>query len=148
MVCNIEFIHRTVRAMRGALITLAEGTLRLMKLLTKCLPLLALAASCSKVEDGGAKGETPLCTAQAAGTVTAAKAAELVNAVRQSHGASRAASCARFTQVLADGSKAGIPNASDCRWDDRNSNGNPNFLISLHLTQLKGQVREICGDLE
>jgi hypothetical protein len=122
--------------------------MRLMNILMGSLPLLALVASCSEAEDGGTSVGTTLCTAEAAGAATAGKAAELVNAVRQSEGASRAASCVRFKEVLADGSKAGIPNSPGCRWDDRNSNGNPNFLISLHLTQLKGQVREICGNLE
>jgi hypothetical protein len=118
-----------------------------VKILLGTLPLLVLTASCSKADDAGAKGEKPLCTAEAAGAVTAEKATELLNAVSQSDRASRGAACARFKEVIEDGSKANIPDASSCRWDNRNSNGNPRFLISLHLTQLKGQARKICGNI-
>ena len=120
-----------------------------MRLLLSIIPALALAASCSKPEEVPSEGnEERLCTAAEAGAVTAAKAAELLNAVRQSDGASRRAACARFEEVIQDGSKASFPDAAGCRWDDRDSNGNPRFLISLHLTQLKRQVREMCGDMK
>jgi hypothetical protein len=119
-----------------------------MKLLMRTLPLLALGASCSQADDGESTGERPLCSAEVAGAVTAAKATELMNAVRQSDGTDRGATCARFKEVIQDGSKVRIPSSPHCRWDNRNSNGNPHFLISLHLTQLKGQAREICGKLD
>ncbi|WP_165356309.1 hypothetical protein [Sphingosinicella sp. BN140058] len=80
--------------------------------------------------------------------MTAAKAAELLNAVEQSDGPDRAAACTRFGAVIEDGKKAGIADTPSCRWDDRNSNGNPRFLISLHLTQLKGQARKMCRNLD
>ena len=117
-----------------------------MRLMLSMLPVLALAASCSE-EAPPAEKEERLCTAGEAGAVTAAKAAELLNAVRDSDGASRAAACGRFREVIADGGKAGIGEGPGCRWDSRNSNGNPRFLISLHLTQLKGQVRKMCGKM-
>jgi hypothetical protein len=117
-----------------------------MRLLLCALSLLALAGGCSKGEEASPeKTEKQLCTAEEAGAVTAAKAAELLEAVRRSKGAGRAAACARFMEVIEDGSKAGIQDVPGCRWDSRNSNGNPRFLISLHLTQLKGQVRDKCG---
>lgn len=120
-----------------------------MRLLLGTLPLFALAASCSEGEEATADaGQAQLCTAAEAGAVTAAKATELLDAVRQSDGAARDAACARFKAVIEDGRKADIADAPNCRWDDRNSNGNPRFLISLHLTQLKGQVRKECGKLE
>ncbi|HEY7811278.1 MAG TPA: hypothetical protein VIA98_12970 [Allosphingosinicella sp.] len=113
------------------------------------LPVAALAASCSGGEEGPRQeAEARLCTAKEAGAAAAAKAADLLDTVRQSKGAARDAACARFKEVIADGSKAGIGDASACRWDDRNSNGNPRFLISLHLTQLKGQARKFCGKLD
>ena len=119
-----------------------------MRLAPAILPLLAFAASCSEAEHASAgKGERPLCTAEEAGAAAAAKATELLNAVRESDAAGRQAACARFGEVIEDGTKAGIPDASACRWDSANSNGNPRFLISLHLTQLKGQAREMCGNL-
>ena len=121
----------------------------MMRLQLVALPLFALAASCSKGSEAPAEESARrLCTAEEAGAVTAAKATELLEAVRQSDGASRGAACAQFKAVIEDGSKAGIADAANCRWDDRNSNGNPRFLISLHLTQLKGQARKICGSLD
>lgn len=119
-----------------------------MKHLPNLVLVLVLAASCSKaVEAPAGEGEVPLCTAADAGAAAAARAGELLKAVKQSVGASRAAACARFEDIIADGRKADIPDRPDCRWDDRNSNGNPHFLISLHLTQLKGQAGEACGNL-
>ena len=113
------------------------------------LPALALAVSCSGREEAKPQEtEARLCTAGEAGAAAAAKATELLDAVRQSKSTERDAACARFREVIADGRKAGIVDASDCRWDDRNSNGNPRFLISLHLTQLKGQARKFCGKLD
>ncbi|HEX9954744.1 MAG TPA: hypothetical protein VGB48_05955 [Allosphingosinicella sp.] len=113
------------------------------------LPALALAVSCSGGEEAKSReAEARLCTAEEAGAAAAAKATELLDAVRQSNGAARDAACSRFREVIADGRKAGITDASDCRWDNRNSNGNPRFLISLHLTQLKGQARKFCGKLD
>ena len=128
--------------------TVAQGGVRLMKILLRTLSVLALAASCSKADNGGAKAEKPLCTAEAASAVAAAKATELLNAVRQSDGASRGAACARFKEVTENGSIAKIADSPSCRWDDRNSNGNHRFLVSLHLTQLTGQAKEICGNLK
>jgi hypothetical protein len=120
-----------------------------MRLLLIILPIFALGASCSKGEEVSPEGsEKPLCSAAEAGAVTAAKAAELLAAVRRSDSADRGAACARFKDVIEDGRKANVPNAPNCRWDDRNSNGNPHFLISLHLTQLKGQARKMCKNLE
>jgi hypothetical protein len=116
-----------------------------MRLLLGALSVLALAGGCSKGEAPPEEQAGRLCTAKEAGAVTAAKAAELLDAVRQSKGASRAAACARFREVVEDGSKAGIQDVPGCRWDSRNSNGNPRFLISLHLNQLKNQVRKECG---
>jgi hypothetical protein len=49
--------------------------------------------------------------------------------------------------VIEDGREADIPDAPNCRWDTRNSNGNPHFLITLHLTQLKRQAAKTCGDI-
>ena len=89
-----------------------------------------------------------LCSPAEAGAATSAKAAELLDAVRRSDRESRQAACARFREVLEDGSRAGIPDAPGCRWDSGNSNGNPHFLISLHLTQLKRQAGETCGNLD
>lgn len=120
-----------------------------MRLRLSILLVTVLAGACSKVEEAPPEESADqLCTAAEAGAVTAAKATELVNAVKQGDGAARSAACAKFREVIEDGSKAGIPDAPNCRWDDRNSNGNPRFLISLHLTQLKGQVRAACGRLE
>ncbi len=119
-----------------------------MKLLPIIVPVLILTASCSEPDGEATKGEKPLCTAEAAGAVTAEKATELLNAVKRSEGAARRAACARFKAVIDDGGNAGIADAPSCRWDNRNSNGNPRFLISLHLTQLKGQARQSCGDLD
>jgi hypothetical protein len=119
-----------------------------MRLLLIVLPILAAVASCSKGEEVPPEGrEKPLCTAAQAGAVTAAKAAELLAAVRQSDRADRGGACARFEEVIEDGRKAGIADAPSCRWDNRNSDGNPRFLISLHLTQLKGQARKTCKNL-
>lgn len=119
-----------------------------MRFLLSILPLLAL-ASCSGAEEESLKGgEQRLCTAAEAGATTSAKAAELLDAVKQADRGGRKAACARFREVLEDGSKASIPDAPDCRWDSGNTNGNPHFLISLHLTQLKRQARATCGDLE
>jgi hypothetical protein len=120
-----------------------------MKRLQGIMVVLVLAASCSKDEEGStAAGKHQLCTAEEAGAAAAEKAAKLLEAVRKNEGAARGAACARFEDVIADGSKADIPDLPSCRWDDRNSNGNPRFLISLHLTQLKGQARAACGDLK
>ena len=120
-----------------------------MRLLLNVLPVLALAASCSKGEEAAPEAsEKPLCSAEQAGAVTAAKANELLNAVRQSDKADRGAACAKFSAVIEDGRKAGIGDNPSCRWDDRNSNGNPHFLISMHLTQLKGQARHRCKNLD
>jgi hypothetical protein len=126
-----------------------KEALKLMRPPLFILLTSALAASCSKSEEASLQGsEKPLCTAEAAAAVTAEKATELLNGVRQSEGAERGAACSRFKQVIEDGSEARIPNAPDCRWDTRNSNGNPHFLVSMHLTQLKGQARKFCGELE
>jgi hypothetical protein len=120
-----------------------------MKPILSTMLVLALAASCSKGEEGSAAAsEDRLCTAEEAGAAAAAQAAELLDAVKRSAGATRAAACARFEEVVEDGGKAGIPDRPGCRWDDRNSNGNPRFLISLHLTQLKGQARQACGKIK
>jgi hypothetical protein len=120
-----------------------------MKRLLGTMLVLVLAASCSRGDDGStAATEQQLCTADEAGAAAATKAAELLKAVEQSDGASRAAACARFEDVIEDGSKADIPDLPSCRWDDRNSNGNPRFLVSLHLTQLKGRARATCGNLK
>jgi len=120
-----------------------------MKRLLSILPILAFAASCSKggEEAAATVAEKPLCTAAEAGAVTAAKATELLEATRQP-GAKGRAACARFKEVIEHRAKAGIPDAAKCRWDDRNSNGNPRFLISLHLTQLRGRARRSCSNLE
>lgn len=119
-----------------------------MRLLLHILPILAL-ASCSAAEEQAAEGgEARLCTAEEAGAATAAKATELLSAVKQSGPGARQAACARFRDVIDDGTKAGIPDAPGCRWDGGKTNGNPHFMISLHLTQLKGQAREFCGNLE
>jgi hypothetical protein len=121
----------------------------LMRLLLIICPILAFTASCSKGEEGSPQGsEKQLCTAEEAGAATAAKAEELLTAVNQSESASRATACARFKEVIEDGRKANIEDAASCRWDSRNSNGNPHFLISLHLTQLKGQARKMCEKLD
>jgi hypothetical protein len=119
-----------------------------MKYLLSILAALALTASCSNPDEAGAKAEKPLCTAEAAGAVTAQRSAELLNALRQSDRVSRGAACERFKEVLENGSNAKIADSPSCRWDNRNSNGNPHFLISLHLTQLKGQAEQICGNLK
>ncbi|HEX8578246.1 MAG TPA: hypothetical protein VF655_01465 [Allosphingosinicella sp.] len=120
-----------------------------MSRILRTLILALLAASCSGGEEGPRQeAEARLCTSKEAGAAAAAKATELLDAVRQGKGAARDAACARFREVIADGRKAGIADASDCRFDDRNSNGNPRFLISLHLTQLKGQARKLCGKLD
>jgi hypothetical protein len=120
-----------------------------MRLLSIILPIFALAASCSKGEEVSPEGtEKPLCTAAEAGAVTAARAAELLTAVRRSASADRGAACARFKEVIEDGRKAEVSDVPHCRWDSRNSNGNPHFLISLHLTQLKGQARKTCKNLD
>jgi hypothetical protein len=119
-----------------------------MRFLLSILPVLAL-ASCSGAEEPSTEGgKERVCTAEEAGAATAAKAAELLSAVKQSDGSNRKAACARFRETIEDGSSAGVPDAPGCRWDSGNTNGNPHFLISLHLTQLKGQAREICGNLE
>jgi hypothetical protein len=113
------------------------------------LPAVALVAACFKGEEVPPEGrEKPLCTAEEAGAATAAKAAELLKAVRESDRATRAPACGRWKEIIEDGRKAGIADAPNCRWDSRNSNGNPHFLISLHLTQLKGQARQTCRDLK
>ena len=120
-----------------------------MKLLLGVLPVLAVAASCSKAEEATPGGsEKPLCTAAEAGALTASKATELLNAVKESDSKARSAACARFAEVIEDGRKANIADLPSCRWDVRNSNGNPHFLISLHLTQLKNQARAACGNLD
>ncbi|PSJ43479.1 hypothetical protein [Allosphingosinicella deserti] len=120
-----------------------------MKLLLGVLPILALAASCSQAEEGSPQGsEKRLCTAAEAGAATAARATELLNTVKESDSKTRDAACARFAEVIEDGRKANIAALPGCRWDNRNSNGNPHFLISLHLTQLKGQARATCGNLD
>lgn len=121
----------------------------MMKALLIALPILALAA-CSQGEDAASPepGAKPLCTAEDAGAATAAKAAELLAATRTTKKADREAACTRFADVIDDGTKAGIADAATCRWDNRNSNGNPRFLVSLHLTQLKGQARKVCGNLD
>lgn len=119
-----------------------------MRFLLSILPVLAL-ASCSRAEEQSSTGgEERLCTAEEAGAATAAKAAELLGAVKQSDAARRRESCAKFGDVIEDGTRAAIPDAPGCRWDSGNTNGNPRFLISLHLTQLKGQAREFCSNLE
>jgi hypothetical protein len=120
-----------------------------MKRILATMFVLVLAASCSR-GDGGSTAATgqQLCTAEEAGAAAADKAAELLEAVKRSDGPSRGAACARFRDVIEDGGKADIPDLASCRWDDRNSNGNPRFLISLHLTQLKGQAGATCGNLE
>ncbi len=119
-----------------------------MKLSLGTLPLLALVAACSQAEEAPkAEGGERLCTAEEAGAATAARAAELLKAVNESDGAGRAPACAQFAAVIADGRKARIPNLPGCRWDGRNSNGNPHFLISLHLTQLKREARKSCGTI-
>ena len=113
------------------------------------MPVLALAASCSNGEKASTESrEPPLCSAAEAAAVTASKASELLAAVRQSDSTNRGGACARFREVIEDGRKANIADMRSCRWDSRNSNGNPHFLISLHLTQLKGQARETCKNLD
>jgi hypothetical protein len=112
------------------------------------LPILAL-ASCSGADEQSSEGpEVRLCTAAEAGAAASAKAAELLDTVRQRDRGKRETACARFGEIIEDGSKAGIPDAPGCRWDSGNTNGNPHFLVSLHLTQLKGQAREMCGNLK
>lgn len=121
----------------------------MMRPLLSMISVLALAPGCSKSEEASPGGrEERLCTAAEAGPVTAAKAAELLDAVRQSDKAGQGAACARFAEVIKDGRKADIPDRPDCRWDDRNSTGNPHFLISLHLTQLKGKARATCRNMQ
>ena len=120
-----------------------------MKLLLGVLPILALAASCSQAEEASRQeSEKRLCTAAEAGAATAARATELLNAVKESDGKTRSAACAMFAEVIEGGRKANIADIPGCRWDNRNSNGNPHFLISLHLTQLKNQAREACKNLD
>jgi hypothetical protein len=141
-------MDRTRKLGQEQITTGRNGVATLMRLLFIVLPIVASAASCSKAEEASsAEREKSLCTAAEAGNVTAAKAAELLSAVRQSDAANRAAACARFREVIEDGRKANIPDVPNCRWDSRNSNGNPHFLISLHLTQLKNQARKTCKDL-
>jgi hypothetical protein len=126
-----------------------NGVAKLMRLQLIILPIFALAGSCSRGAEESREGsEKPLCTAAEAGAVTAAKAAELLAAVRQSDSAGRRAACAKFKEVIEDGRKANVPDSLNCRWDNRNSDGNPHFLISLHLTQLKGQARKTCRSLD
>ena len=120
-----------------------------MRLLLGILPAFALAASCSQADETSSNaGEMHLCTPAEAGAAASAKAAELLAAVKQSGGESRRAACAAFREVLEDGSRANIPDAPGCRWDSGKTNGNPHFLISLHLTQLKRQAGKTCGNLE
>jgi hypothetical protein len=120
-----------------------------MRFLLGLLPAFALAASCSEADVTSSKAdEMPLCTPAEAGAAASAKAAELLAAVKRSDRGNREAACTAFREVLEDGSRAGIPDAPACRWDSANSNGNPRFLVSLHLTQLKRQAGETCGKLD
>ena len=125
-----------------------QRVVELMRLLPIVLPVVALAAACSGAEEVTAEEtEERLCSAAEAGAVTAEKADALLKAVTRANSTDRAAACAKFKEVIEDGRKANIGKASGCRWDSRNSNGNPHFLISLHLTQLKGKARQTCRNL-